>query len=265
LIRALIGSVGALAAPHVRMWDMRTPASIDLMMANSKFIAQRVRKVYGRDALVLYPPVKTDAFQIGTAPRGDFYLAASRLVPYKRMDLIVQAFAGMPDRKLVMIGDGPDMAKIKAIATPNVEILGYQSFEVLRDHMQRAKAFVFAAQEDFGIVPVEAQACGTPVIALGQGGTAETVRPVGGHQRPTGVWFQRQTVADLQEAIRTFEANEDRFDPAVCREQALYFGADRFRDELQSIVSRGAEIGYDALLSERSASARKMSERFAAA
>lgn len=234
-----------------RIWDMRTSPSIDLMIANSKFIAQRVRKVYGREALVLYPPVNTEAFQIGTSAKDDFYLAASRLVPYKRMDLIVQAFASMPNRKLVIIGDGPDMAKIKAIATPNVEIMGYQSFEVLRDHMQRAKAFIFAANEDFGIVPVEAQACGTPVIALGRGGTAETIRPLHGRAAPTGVWFSNQAPADIQEAVDTFEKNEEFFDPEICRAQALYFGAERFRTDLQAIVARGAEIGYDALLAER--------------
>ncbi|MBT9386743.1 glycosyltransferase [Pseudooceanicola sp. CBS1P-1] len=231
-----------------RLWDMRTPPSIDLMLANSKFIAQRIRKVYGRDSLVVYPPVKTDDFTLGTAPKEEFYLTASRMVPYKRIDMIAAAFAGMPDKKLVIIGDGPEMHRVKAAAGPNVEILGYQSFDVLRDHMQRAKAFIFAAQEDFGIIPVEAQACGTPVIALGQGGTAETVKALDHADKPTGVWFQKQEVADLQDAVKRFEAAQDKFDMDTCRENALFFGAARFRQQLQELVLRGNEIGYDALL-----------------
>ena len=233
-----------------RLWDMRTPPSIDLMMANSKFIAQRIRKVYGRDAMVVYPPVDTDAFEMGTGVREDFYLAASRMVPYKRIDLIVEAFVGMPDKRLVVIGDGPDMARIKALATPNVEVLGYQRFDVLRNHMQRARAFVFAAQEDFGIMPLEAQACGTPVIALGAGGTAETVKPLGQHPRPTGVWFRKQTVPELQDAVSRLEAGLDQIDPVACRDNAVFFGAARFRDELREIVERGNRIGYEAVLTE---------------
>ncbi len=238
-----------------RIWDMRTPPSIDLMIANSKFIARRIRKVYGRDSMVIYPPVDTDAFGMGTAPREDFYLTASRMVPYKRIDMVVQAFAGMPDKRLVVIGDGPEMARIKALATPNVEILGYQGFDVLRDHMQRARAFVFAAQEDFGIMPLEAQACGTPVIALGKGGTAETVKPLE-HERPTGAWFAEQTVGDLQDAVGRFEAGIDRIDPAACRDNAIFFGAARFREELQDVVDRGSRIGFEALLQETSATRR---------
>lgn len=227
-----------------RIWDMRTPQSIDLMIANSKFIAKRVEKVYGRRALVLYPPVDTTSFDIAPRERDSFYLTASRMVPYKKIDLIVQAFRQTPTRRLVVIGDGPEMSKIKSLSTPNIEILGYQPFEVLRDHMQRAKAFVFAANEDFGIIPVEAQACGTPVIALGQGGTAETIRPIHLDKAPTGVWFSDQSVEAIRTAIDEFEKNEDSFDPGNCRKQALYFGADRFRRELTEIVKQGQEVGY---------------------
>lgn len=256
-IASLQGTLGGLKRHMARqmmhkfrLWDMRTPPSIDLMMANSKFIAQRIRKVYGRDAMVVYPPVDTDAFEMGSAAREDFYLAASRMVPYKRMDMIVEAFTSMHDKRLVVIGDGPDMVRIKALAGPNVEILGYQSFDVLRDNMQRARAFVFAAQEDFGIMPLEAQACGTPVIALGAGGTAETVKPLGQHPTPTGVWFQKQTVPDLQDAVRRLEAGINQIDPAACRANAVFFGVARFREELRNIVERGNRIGYDAVLAE---------------
>lgn len=233
-----------------RIWDMRTPPSIDMMLANSGFISQRIAKIYRRQSMVVYPPVNTDDFTPVDTGREEFYLTASRLVPYKRIDMIVRAFAARPDKKLVVIGDGPEMAKVKAAAGPNVEILGYQSFDVLRDHMQRAKAFIFGALEDFGIVPIEAQACGTPVIALGQGGTAETVRPVGQSDRPTGVWFHEQTEEDLLTAIDTFEARQDEITVQNCRDNALSFGADRFRREMRYIVERGNQIGFDELLAE---------------
>lgn len=227
-----------------RMWDMRTTPSIDLMLANSKFIQRRIRKTYGRESIVVYPPVNTDSFTLNTNSRDDFFLTTSRLVPYKRIDLIVRAFASRPQSRLVVIGDGPTMKLIKSIATPNVEIIGYQSFETLREYMQKAKAFVFAAKEDFGIVPVEAQACGTPVIALGFGGTAETIRPLGLSENPTGVWFGEQTVESLNSAIDEFEKNQDRFDPENCRKNALSFGSKRFRGEVSEIVEAGFSHGF---------------------
>jgi len=232
---------------NFRLWDMRTLASIDLLIANSSFIAQRIRKVYRRDAMVIYPPVDTHAFTPGTAPREDFYLAASRLVPYKRIDLVVRAFSALPDRRLVVIGEGPEMARIKAEAGRNVEILGYQDHATLLDYMRRARAFVFAAREDFGIMPLEAQACGTPVIALGQGGTAETVRPFGRMEHPTGVWFQQQTEVEIVAALRSFEAAQDRILPEDCRANALAFGAERFRRQMRELLVRGNRIGFEAL------------------
>ncbi|WP_028988633.1 glycosyltransferase family 4 protein [Thermithiobacillus tepidarius DSM 3134] len=161
----------------LRMWDVRTANGVDVFIANSHFIARRIWKVYRREAEVIYPPVDVESFPLHEE-KEDFYLAASRMVPYKRMDVIVEAFATMPDKRLVVIGDGPEFEKVKAKAGPNVELLGYQGSEVLRDYMQRAKAFVFAAEEDFGIMPVEAQACGTPVIAFGKGGALETIQGV---------------------------------------------------------------------------------------
>lgn len=158
----------------IRLWDYRTAHGVDHFIANSKFIARRIHKVYGRTADVIYPPVETNRFEL-FEKKQDFYFTASRLVPYKKIDLIVEAFSHMPDKKLVVIGDGPDMNKIKAKASANIEILGYQSNEVMLDCMQKAKCFVFAAEEDFGITPVEAQACGTPVIAFGKGGDRKSV------------------------------------------------------------------------------------------
>jgi len=227
----------ARAALHyMRIWDQRTAHGVDVFVANSDFVARRIRKAYGYDSTVVYPPVDIDRFQLGTS-KEDFYLTASRMVPYKRVPLIVEAFAQMPDRRLVVIGDGPDFERVRSIATPNVTLLGYQSNEVLVDHMQRAKAFVFAAEEDFGIAPVEAQACGSPVIAYGRGGVLETVLESHDPQVRTGVFFQQQTVVDIVEAVGRFEA-AGRFAPEVCRNNALRFTAERFRAELFAVIER---------------------------
>ena len=186
----------------IRMWDYRTANGVDHFVANSKFIARRIHKVYGRDADVIYPPVDTDRFTL-RENKDDFYFTASRMVPYKKIDLIVEAFSHMPNKKLVVIGDGPDMQKIKSKATSNIEILGYQPNSVMQDHMQRAKAFVFAAEEDFGITPVESQACGTPVIAFGKGGALETINSI--HSaNPTGAFFNKQEVSSVFTAVEDF-------------------------------------------------------------
>ncbi len=199
-----------------RIWDLRTPPSIDVMVANSQFHSSAYSQGLWPRCAGHLPASEHGWFAMGTEYRDEFYLTASRLVPYKRVDLIVRAFSHMPEKRLVVIGDGPEMKRIKALATPNVEILGYQPFEVLRDHMQRARAFVFAAQEDFGIVPLEAQACGTPVIALNHGGTAETLRGLG-RNRPTGVHFDTQNEASLCKGVAQFEAYRDLIDPEDCR------------------------------------------------
>lgn len=187
----------------VRNWDYRTANGVDYFIGNSNFIGRRIWKVYRRESEVIYPPVDISAFTLHEQ-KEDFYLTASRMVPYKKIDLIVEAFANMPDKKLVVIGDGPDFEKVKAKAKGNIQILGYQSFEVLKDHMQRAKGFVFAAEEDFGITPVEAQACGTPVITYGKGGATETVLDLN-HEKPTGLFFKEQTVGSIVEKINEFE------------------------------------------------------------
>lgn len=219
----------------IRIWDYRTSAGVDHFVANSRFIGRRIRKVYGRDSDVIYPPVDVAAF-VFCAQKQDYYLTASRLVPYKRMDLIVQAFSQMPDKKLVVIGDGPDMPKLRALAGPNVTLLGYQPFDQLKHHMQQAKAFVFAAEEDFGITPVEAQACGTPVIAYGKGGSLETVVDSPDSNKATGIWFREQTVESLVRAVHRFEALPVPIDAKVCREHAERFSIERFRTELSNYV-----------------------------
>ncbi|MCA1338149.1 glycosyltransferase [Pseudooceanicola marinus] len=219
-----------------RKWDMRTVNQVDTYVANSRFIARRIWKTWRREAQVIYPPVDTSAFDIGTKPREEFYFTASRMVPYKRIPMIVEAFSQRPDLRLVVSGDGPEMDRVRAAAGPNVTLLGHAPFDVMRDHMQRARGFVFAAREDFGIVPVEAQACGTPVIALGHGGTAETVRDLS-QDDPTGVWFRDQTIPSLLEAVDRMEENLDAFNPETCRRNALGFGVDRFRRELAECVA----------------------------
>ncbi len=222
---------------YMRLWDQRTAHGVDLFVANSAYVARRIHKVYGRDAVVVYPPVDVEKFSLNEQ-REDFYLTASRLVPYKKVSLIVEAFASMRDKQLVVIGDGPDFERIRDMATPNVRVLGYQSAEVLVSHMQRAKAFVFAAEEDFGIVAVEAQACGTPVIALGQGGARETVIDSRDRDLRTGVFFPRQTVEDIVRAVCRFEGSGPVL-PAACRRNALQFSPERFRAEFLAMV-RGA-------------------------
>lgn len=219
----------------IRLWDYRTANGVDYFIANSRFIARRIQKFYGRQADVIYPPVSISNFDVCDT-KDDFYLTASRMVPYKKIDLIVEAFSHMPDKKLVVIGDGSEMKKIRSKATKNVEIMGYQTNDVMKEHMQKAKAFVFAAEEDFGITPVEAQACGTPVIAYGRGGALETVVSTAYHN-PTGVFFDKQDVSALVEAVKKFESSANLFEPQHCRNNAIRFSDERFRREISSYIN----------------------------
>ncbi len=234
LTRGVRGAAARYLLHRTRLWDARTPNGVDDFIAISHFIARRIHKVYRRDSSVIYPPVDTSGFEL-RADKEDFYLTASRMVPYKKMDLIVEAFANMPDKELVVIGTGPDFEKVKAKAGANVRLLGHQPFSVLKDHMQRARAFVFAAEEDFGIVPLEAQACGTPVVAYGKGGSLETVRGLGAAGgAATGVFFEAQTVASLQDAVRRLEAHT--FSPEAARANAERFSVARFQNEFREFV-----------------------------
>lgn len=220
----------------IRIWDYRTASGVNHFVANSKFIARRINKVYGRTADVIYPPVDVKRFTLNENKK-DYFVTASRLVPNKRVDLIVEAFSHMPDKQLVVIGDGSDMKKIKAKATANIEILGYQPNSVMEEYMRNAKAFIFAAEEDFGITPVEAQACGTPVIAFGKGGSLETVRPLGVNM-PTGMFFEQQNISSLISAVNLFTENQELFEPANCRANALKFSVERFKNEMNNYVSQ---------------------------
>lgn len=235
LDKGVKGLIAKLILHKMRIWDYRTANGVDHFIANSKFIARRIKKVYGRDADVIYPPVDIERFSLNET-KDNYYVTASRLVPYKRMDLIVEAFSHMPDKKLVVIGDGPEMYKVKSKATKNIEILGFQSNDIMENYMRNAKAFVFAAEEDFGITPVEAQACGTPVIAFGKGGALETIRPYG-QQKPTGVFFKRQDIPSIIDSVNEFEEIQSLILPNDCRNNALRFSALRFSNEIESYIS----------------------------
>ena len=235
LDKGLKGLVTRMILHYIRQWDRGTMNGVDAAVANSQFIAQRIWKVYRRRAEVIHPPVDIHNFSC-VAEKESYYLAVARLVPYKKVDLIVQAFADMPDRKLIVIGEGPELSRIRRIAAPNVEVLGYQPTEVIIAKMQRAKAYIFAAQEDFGITPLEAQACGTPVIAFDKGGVGETIRGLEDEQ-PTGIFFSEQNAHSLVQAVDLFEINKSRITSRACRENAERFASEHFAEKFSAFVS----------------------------
>ena len=220
---------------RLREWDRRGAAGVSRFIAISRYIAARIEAAYGRTAEVLYPPVDTLFFRPpAEAPERRYYLTASRFVPYKRIDAIAAAFGDLPGRELVVAGAGPEERRIRRAARGTVRFAGEVSRVQLRELMQGARAFLFAAEEDFGIAPLEAQACGTPVIALGRGGAQETIRPVGG--RAVGVFFHDQAPASIAAAVREFERAEPTFTTAACRDNALRFGAERFEREFRAAL-----------------------------
>lgn len=239
LDKGLKGWIAKAILHYMRIWDTRTANGVDYFIANSKFIAKRIWKCYHRRADIIYSGINLDDFSFSDK-KDDFYFTVSRMVPYKKMDLIVEAFTAMPDKKLIVIGTGPDFDKIQKIAQghENIKLMGYQSFDVLKNYMQRAKAFVFAAEEDFGRAPVEAQACGTPVIAFGKGGVLETVRGLGIKDRPTGIFFDKQTKDSLIDAVNNFEQQANLIKYKDCRNNALEFGLDKFRYNFKLYVDK---------------------------
>ncbi|MFC5496699.1 glycosyltransferase [Caenimonas terrae] len=226
---------------RLRIWDRQTANNVDLFLANSRHVQQRIWRTYRRRSRVLYPPVRTSSFTLQPV-KEDFYVTVSRLVSYKRVDLIVDAFRAMPQRKLVVIGSGPDLDALRARCPQNVELMGWQPDEVVQDYMGRARAFVFAAHEDFGISPVEAQACGTPVIAYGVGGACETVRGLHDGPEPTGLFFAQQTPESLAAAVDEFEAAGAVFDPHRCRQWAETFSEERFLREFADVIERAWDL-----------------------
>ena len=239
LNRGIRGFIAQTVLHYMRMWDYIAANRVDHYLAISRYVAGRIRKTYNREATVIYPPVDTDTF-VPLEGGKDYYLTASRMVPYKKIDLIAEAFSGMPDKKLIIIGEGPDFQKIRSKAGRNIELIGYQPAPVMKEYMQKARAFVYAADEDFGIVAVEAQACGTPVIAYGKGGSLETVIPLGNaeHSSPTGVFYSEQTIESLQNAVFLFEKNQDEFQGKHIRQNALRFNEARFKKEFKDFIDR---------------------------
>ncbi|MET0597089.1 MAG: glycosyltransferase [Mesorhizobium sp.] len=221
---------------NLRTWDTRTAHGPDLMLANSTFVRSRIRHIYGRDAQVVFPPVAVDELTY-TGEKDDYYVAASFLAPYKRTDLVIQAFNEMPSRRLVVVGEGQQSKALRALAGPNVSFSGYLPREDYIRTVAQAKAMVFAGCEDFGIALAEAQACGTPLIAFGRGGACDIVRPLGGAEHPTGILFSRQTVAALKDAVGVFEENPQAIAPLACRANASRFSEDRFDRAIQDAVA----------------------------
>jgi len=230
LDKGLKGFYAKYVLNKIREWDVTNSENVDYFIANSNHIAQRIKKIYNRESTVIYPPVDIDFFTL-EEQKEDYYFTASRLVSYKKTQLIVQAFNKLPQLKLIVAGDGPEFGKLKKIANSNIEFVGFVDALRLKTYMQKAKAFVFAAEEDFGITPVEAQACGTPVIAFGRGGTLETVV-----ENKTGVFFQEQSPQKIKEAVISFE--KIKFDPRIIREHAMKFSKQRFENEMKDFVKK---------------------------
>ena len=244
----------------MRLWDTRTAHGVDHYIANSNFITRRIKKVYGRTATTIYPPVDTKYFtpaaDSNTGSTDGFYLTVSRMVPYKYMDIIIKAFAKMPDRRLIVIGEGPEENRLKELAGDNVEMLGHLSRKEVRNYMRKTKAFIFAAEEDFGIVPLEAQACGIPVIAYGRGGSKETIIDLEEGDKKeqgslkstasesktektkpaTGILFYEQSPDSITRAIVKFEEQGDKISATACRKNALRFSTPRFRKKFKDFI-----------------------------
>lgn len=229
-----IGLKGFLAQrmlSKLRLWDFASAHRVNKFVANSKFIAKRIKNAYGREADVIYPPVDVDKFSLSER-KEDYFLCAARFVPYKKVDLIVEAFSTLTDKKLIVVGNGTEEKKIKALANPkNTEILNHVSQAELIRLMQGAKAFLFAAEEDFGITLVEAQSAGTPVIAFGKGGAAEIVI-----NNSTGVLFKEQTPHSVREAVNQFETLQGNISPINCSNNSQRFSAERFRNQWAEYV-----------------------------
>ena len=231
------GLLARISLHYLRGWDARSALGPDRVVANSRYIARRIARAWGRTSEVVHPPVAVADFPLRTA-KDDFYLAASRLVPYKRMPLVVEAFRELPGRRLVVVGDGPELARIRTLAEgcPWIEVRGWLPTADLRDLLQRARALVFPAEEDFGILPVEALACGTPVIAYGRGGALNSIQEGVG-----GLFFPTQDAASIRDAVGRFEAMA--WDPTAVRATAMPFAPELFRERMAAVVAAAFSEG----------------------
>jgi len=234
----LVGSIFALAAHYVRLWDYASAGRVDYFVANSRFIASRIRKYYGRESTVIHPPVEAAAAKL-SEKRDDYYLAIGRMVGYKRFDLAVTACTKL-GRRLKVIGHGPEEKELRRIAGPTVEFLGQVSDDELRASLANCRALLFPGEEDFGIVPVEAQSFGKPVIAYASGGVLETVRGIYpgdvGVENPTGIFFTEQSPSGLMKALLEFESAEHEFSPQLIREHSLQFDIAIFKRTISEFV-----------------------------
>ena len=226
--RGLKRIAARLLLHYFRLYDAISADRVDYFVANSHHVARRIWKTYRRSSAVVHPPVDTGSFEL-FQEKEDFYVTVGRLVPYKRVDLLVEAFNEMPGRELVVIGDGPELSRLEKMACSNVRVLGRQPNSALTYYLQRARGFVFAAHEDFGIAPLEAQACGTPTIAYGRGGALETVVP-----GVSGLFFREQSVEAVCDAVERFE--REHFEPEVVREQAERFSVEQFRARFSGVL-----------------------------
>ena len=230
-----------MVTENLKKWDLSTLDRVDDFAAISETIKKRIKDVYGRDSVVIYPPVEIDKFKFDPSrKKGNYYVCVSALVPYKRIDVIVDAFNVLRDKRMLIVGDGQLEKELKRRrVSDNIEFIGRVNDNELKSLYKDAKAFVFAAEEDFGIAPVEAQALGVPVIAYGRGGTAETVIPINGSLKsanPTGLFFFEQTADSLISAVNEFEKRESEFNPLDCRRNAGRFSEDRFVSSIKNFV-----------------------------
>ncbi|MDP5337419.1 MAG: glycosyltransferase [Nodularia sp. (in: cyanobacteria)] len=233
----LAGWVTRYLLHHLRQWDVLSANRVDYFIANSQHTARRIWRCYRREATVIYPPVDIDSCPF-LGQKSDFYLVVSRLVSYKHVSLIVKAFNHLK-LPLVIIGTGPEMKKIRDIANSNIQIMGWQPDDVVKKYMARAKAFVYAACEDFGMALVEAQACGTPVIAYGAGGALESVRDLRSYiDTATGIFFSTQTEAAVIEAVEKFEIYQNAFNPEYMRSHASQFSLQVFADRYLKFIDQ---------------------------
>ncbi len=230
LSSGLSGTFAKWILHYIRMWDTATANRPDHFIANSNYIAKRIKKIYNRESTVINPPVDIDRFEC-CAEKENYYLTASRFVPYKRIDIIAEAFSMMPDKKLIIVGDGPDEEKIRRKAGNNIEFTGFLNGEKYKNYMKKAKGFIFAAEEDFGIVVIEALASGTPVIALNKGGVSETIQ-----DGVNGILFNEQKPELIKQAVEKFEMVQNKFNPLTLANYAKQYDRKVFEQKIKTFI-----------------------------
>ncbi len=258
LHRGMRGVIAKAVMHYIRNWDAASGNRVDRYIANSEYMSRRIAKLYGREAEVIYPPVEVDNFKL-QQEKENYYVTVSRLVPFKRIDLIVEAFNRMPEKKLVILGDGPDMKKLRATAGANIEFFGFRNSEIVNEYVKKARAFLFSSAEPFGIAVVEAQACGTPVIAFGKGAAPEIIA-----DGESGVFFHQQEAGALIDAVERFEKIGSWFEPERIRANAMRFSAESFREQFRQFVEQAAAEHFRRPHSVEETYFRSHAEKFSA-